>query len=132
MDPGRFYWPSSPGYTTKLPENNQIFGSGDNHYWGVWHGGDGFDAFEKNNGRFLSEYGMQSFPEISTITKFAEEKDLDIYSSNAIKAKSFIRHGKSLKYIEDYLTKKSDFQSMVIASQIIQALAIKIAVETTE
>ena len=130
LDPGRFYWPSSPGYTTKLPENNQIYGSGDNHYWGVWHGGDGFDAFEKNNGRFLSEYGMQSFPEISTITKFAEEKDLDIYSEvNAIKAKASLGTANLVKYIEDYLTKKSDFQSMVIASQIIQALAIKTAVE---
>ena len=42
-------------------ESDQIYGSGDNHYWGVWHGGDGFEAFEENIGRFLSEYGMQSF-----------------------------------------------------------------------
>ncbi len=130
LDPGRFYWPSSPGYTTKLPENNQIYGSGDNHYWGVWHGGDGFDAFEKNNGRFLSEYGMQSFPEISTITKFAEEKDLDINSEVMLsRQKASLGTANLVKYIEDYLTMKSDFQSMVIASQIIQALAIKTAVE---
>ena len=37
LDPERLYWPSSPGYTTKIPDNNQIYGSGDNHYWGVWH-----------------------------------------------------------------------------------------------
>ena len=74
LDPERLYWPSSPGYTTKIPDNNQIYGSGDNHYWGVWHGGDDFDEFEKNIGRFISEYGMQSFPGMSTIMKFAEKK----------------------------------------------------------
>ena len=37
-------------------------------------GTDGFEGFEENIGRFLSEYGMQSFPDIETIMKFAEEK----------------------------------------------------------
>ena len=50
-DPGRLYWPSSPGHSIELPKDDQIYGSGDNHYWGVWHGGDGFDAFEDNIGR---------------------------------------------------------------------------------
>ena len=109
-DSKRLYWPSSPGYTTKLPKNNQIYGSGDNHYWGVWHGGDGFDAFEKNIGRFLSEYGMQSFPEMATIMKFADKEDLDINSEVMIaRQKASLGTGNLIKYIKDYLTMQSDF-----------------------
>ena len=34
--------------------------------------------FDKNIGRFMSEYGMQSFPEPKTIATFAKKKDWDI------------------------------------------------------
>ena len=130
LDSERFYWPSSPGYSTKMLETNQIYGSGDNHYWGVWHGGEGFDAFEKNIGRFMSEYGMQSFPEMGTIMKFAEEKDLDI-NSKVMKArqKASLGTGNLVKYIEDYFSTQIHFRSIVVLSQIMQAFAIKTAVE---
>ena len=129
-DPGRLYWPSSPGHSIELPKDDQIYGSGDNHYWGVWHGGDGFDAFEDNIGRFLSEYGMQSFPEMATIMKFAEEKDLDT-ESEVMKSrqKASLGTGNLLKYIEEYFGPQSNFRSIVVLSQITQALAIKTAVE---
>ena len=130
LDPERLYWPSSPGHSLTPPESDQIYGSGDNHFWGVWHGGDGFDAFEENIGRFLSEYGMQSFPEIGTIMKFAEEKDLDI---NSIvmkdRQKASLGTGNLIKYIEDYFSPQTDFRSIVVLSQIMQAFAIKAAVE---
>ena len=130
LDPGRLYWPSSPGHSLSLPESDQIYGSGDNHYWGVWHGGDGFDAFEENIGRFLSEYGMQSFPEMGTIMKFAEEKDLDI-NSKVMKdrQKASLGTGNLVKYIDDYFSSQTDFRSIVVLSQIMQAFAIKTAVE---
>ena len=130
LDPGRFYWPSSPGHSLTPPESDQIYGSGDNHYWGVWHGGDGFEAFEENIGRFLSEYGMQSFPEMGTIMKFAEEKDLDI-NSKVMKdrQKASLGTGNLIKYIEDYFLPQTDFRSIVVLSQIMQAFAIKAAVE---
>ena len=131
LDSKRFYWPSSPGYSTKLPENNQIYGSGDNHYWGVWHGGESFEAFEKNIGRFMSEYGMQSFPQIDTIMKFAEEEDLDINSEVMLaRQKASLGTGNLVKYIENYFPSKLDFRSIVVSSQIVQAIAIKKAVET--
>ena len=130
LDPERLYWPSSPGHSLTPPESDQIYGSGDNHFWGVWHGGDGFDAFEENIGRFLSEYGMQSFPEIGTIMKFAEEKDLDI-NSKVMKdrQKASLGTGNLVKYIEDYFSSQTDFRSIVVLSQIMQAFAIKTAVE---
>ena len=130
LDPGRLYWPSSPGHSLDLPEADQIYGSGDNHYWGVWHGGDGFEAFEENIGRFLSEYGMQSFPEMKTIMKFSREKDLDTESEvMRARQKASLGTGNLIKYIEDYFSPQSHFQSIVVLSQIMQALAIKTAVE---
>lgn len=37
--------------------------NGDLHYWGVWHGDSAFASFRTNVGRFVSEYGFQSYPD---------------------------------------------------------------------
>ena len=130
VDPSRLYWPSSPGHDLAQPETDQIYGSGDNHYWGVWHGGDDFDAFEKNIGRFMSEYGMQSFPEMDTIKKFAKKEDLSL-TSKVIKGhqKASLGNGNVLKYIDEYYTRSNDLSKVVPLSQIMQAKAIRTAVE---
>ena len=66
------YWESSP----KLGRgNNKHYLEGDVHYWGVWHDSQPFSTFEKNVPRFMSEFGFQSFPELSTINKFSTKKD---------------------------------------------------------
>jgi len=130
LDPGRLYWPSSPGHSISLPESDQRYGSGDNHYWGVWHGGDGFEAFEEYVGRFMSEYGMQSFPEMKTVRKFAEDRDLDIESKVMVsRQKASLGTGNLIKYIKDYFNPIPGFKATVILSQVMQALAIKTAVE---
>ena len=131
VDPGRLYWPSSPGHSIDLPSEDQIYGSGDNHYWGVWHGGDGFEAFDSNVGRFLSEYGMQSFPDLKTIKTFAHEDDLSV-DSDVMKAhqKASLGTGNLIQYIEDHYTLNGEFGSTVILSQIMQAQAIRSAVES--
>ena len=131
LDPGRLYWPSSPGHSLILPKEDQIYGRGDNHYWGVWHGGDSFEAFEENVGRFMSEYGMQSLPSLNTIMTFANKEDLHIDSEvmNAHQ-KASLGTGNLIKYIEDHYTMNGNFESTVILSQIMQAQAIKSAVES--
>ncbi|NUQ16379.1 MAG: hypothetical protein HUU33_13780 [Flavobacteriales bacterium] len=40
---------------------------GDLHYWGVWHGDSSFASFARNVGRFVSEYGFQSYPDSATL-----------------------------------------------------------------
>jgi len=59
---GDDYWPSSPqaGYEPEINATSDALSSGDQHYWGVWHGKEPFSAFEKNVGRFISEFGFQS------------------------------------------------------------------------
>ena len=53
---------------------------GDNHFWGVWHGEMPFDSLLTRIPRFMSEYGMQSFPTWETIEAFSEPADWDISS----------------------------------------------------
>ena len=130
LDPERFYWPSSPGHGTDQSDEDQVYGKGDNHYWGVWHGGDEFNAFEDNVGRFMTEYGMQSFPATSTIESFTNkgDRDLDSEVMNAHQ-KASLGTGNLMKYIEDQYTVNNDFDSVTGLSQIMQAEAIRFAVE---
>jgi beta-mannosidase len=131
LDPTRLYWPSSPGHDLDLPTEDQIYGKGDNHYWGVWHGGDSFEAFEKNVGRFMSEYGMQSFPSLKTINSFTEPKDRtidsDVMNSHQ---KASLGTGNIMMYLEKYYIVPEKFNHVVELSQIMQAEAMKYAVET--
>lgn len=131
LDSSRLYWPSSPGHDLHLPKEDQIYGSGDNHYWGVWHGGESFEAFEENVGRFMSEYGMQSFPSKKTIDSFATRKDKKIDSEVMnFHQKASLGTSNLMMYIERYYSIPESFEKIVILSQIMQAEAIKSAVET--
>ena len=61
-----FYWPSSPSRDS-LAEF--ALGSGDEHAWSVWFDTLDFDYYSTHNGRFASEYGLQSLPDASTLSK---------------------------------------------------------------
>jgi len=130
LDPQRLYWPSSPCHGTDQSNQDQIYGKGDNHYWGVWHGGDDFNAFENNVGRFMTEYGMQSFPSMSMVESFTYKKDrsLDSDVMNGHQ-KASLGTGNLMKYVEDYYQVNDDFDSIAGLSQIMQAEAIRFAVE---
>ncbi|MDA0945718.1 MAG: hypothetical protein O2791_01620 [Bacteroidetes bacterium] len=41
--------------------------SGDEHAWDVWFGLEDFSYYSRNNGRFVSEFGVQSLPEEHTL-----------------------------------------------------------------
>ena len=62
------YWPSSPSANFEAPPDGQE--DGDMHYWAVWHAQNPIEDYTKQHPRFMSEYGFQSFPEMSTIRKF--------------------------------------------------------------
>ena len=131
LDPSRLYWPSSPGDSDSLPSTGQNYGSGDNHFWDVWHGGKDFQAFEDNIGRFMSEFGMQSFPDLKTVDSFCEKKDKDL-DSDVIKShqKASLGNGNVEKYVDMYFPRPKDFSCFVVASQIMAGEAIKNAVES--
>lgn len=131
LDPSRLYWPSSPGYDLSLPQTGQELNKGDVHYWGVWHGGDELYSFSENVGRFMSEYGMQSFPNPATVDYFCPSEEQDI-NSDIIKShqKASLGNGNIMKYILMYYNEPKDFSSFVMLSQIMAGEAIKVAVES--
>ncbi len=127
-DPGRFYFHSSPISNWGRKED---FTRGDNHYWGVWHGMEWFEAFNTHIPRFMSEYGFQSFPEMATIDSFATKEDYDIYS-NVMQShqKSPAKGNTAIRtYMLHYYRAPKDFPSFVYLSQVLQAEGMKVAIE---
>ena len=53
---------------------------GDSHNWGIWYGRKPFESLDTELSRFMSEFGFQSFPEMKTISTFAEPKDYQLES----------------------------------------------------
>lgn len=127
-DPGRFYFPSSPISNWGKAED---FKHGDNHYWGVWHGMEWFEAFATHVPRFMSEYGFQSFPDIHTVRRYADTSQWDIHSYvMQAHQKSFTRGNAAIKtYMDHYYHPPKNFPAFLYLSQVLQAEGMKIGME---
>ncbi len=123
----RSYWSSSPSSETGIPSNLK---SGDVHYWGVWWGKEPFKNYASHIGRFMSEYGFQSFPEIATVRKYAKPEDYNIFSE-VMKShqRSSIGNGTIEYYMLKEYNKPKDFESFLYVNQVLQAEGIKFALE---
>ncbi len=130
-DPQRLYWPSSPqAAPDRHADLSQALQSGDIHYWDVWWGQKPFTEYRTHIGRFMSEYGFQSFPEFRTVKTYAEPGDYDILS-DVMKAhqRSSIGNGTITNYMQrDYVVPK-DFRQFLYVGQVLQAEGIKVAME---
>lgn len=127
-DPDRFYFASSPISNWGTPED---FTKADNHYWGVWHGMEWFDAFRTHVPRFMSEYGFQSFPDIHTVKRFANESDYNI-NSFVMQAhqRSTTRGNAAIRtYMLHYYNEPKDFPSFLYVNHVLQAEGMKIGME---
>ncbi|MGG4483618.1 beta-mannosidase [Paenibacillus illinoisensis] len=131
--PGVDYWPSSPLVSLTNDEKqhaNPSTSEGDIHYWGVWHSVEPFENYNVYVGRFMSEYGFQSFPEYKSVRKYAEEEDL------ALESEVMLAHQKNgagnrliKQYMDMYMHEPKDFPSFLYMSQVLQAEAMKTAIE---
>ncbi|MCB0571639.1 MAG: glycoside hydrolase family 2 protein [Phaeodactylibacter sp.] len=127
--PGAFYWPSSP-YAGPGEHATYNTTSGDIHYWGVWHGEHPFRDFRKYIGRFMSEYGFQSFPEYQSVRKYALPEDFDIESEvMASHQRSGIGNLRIRSYMKDNYQLPERFDQFLYVGQLLQAEAIKYAIE---
>src|SRR5574344_17580 len=101
---------------------------GDSHYWGIWWGMEDFSVFYDKTGRFMSEYGMQSFPSYNSLKKFIPENYLTLWSKPL---KTHQKHGKGFETIDEYLRRdyyiENDLQYYSYISQIMQAEGMQIA-----
>jgi beta-mannosidase len=127
-DDSRFYWPSSPCGGWRVQQNSQ---SGDMHYWGVWHQDHTFNQFNENMSRFFSEWGFQSYPEFKTVEEFTVPEDWDVLS-HVMKShqKSVGGNEKIDTYLRMYYNTPKDFKSYLYVTQVMQAEAGKLGIET--
>ena len=131
--PGSVYWPSSPlaGLTgDKRQHAVSTSTMGDIHYWGVWHALEPFENYNVYVGRFMSEYGFQSFPEPRTVRSYAEESDMELESKVMLGHQKNNRGNRLIKdYMDMYMSEPKDFVSFLLMSQVLQAEGIKQAIE---
>lgn len=128
-DPQGFYWPSSPSsggnYDNPWDENR-----GDAHYWDVWHGEKPFTDYRKYRFRYLSEFGFQSFPCLKTVESFTLPEDRNIFSRvMEMHQRNKAANGKIMNYMAQTYLYPGNFETLLYASQLLQAEAIRYGVE---
>ena len=111
-----------------IDPNNENYG--DSHYWSVWHGGLPFTEYRKHYFRYLSEFGFQSFPSEKTVMEFTAEEDRNIFSRVMERhQRNAGANSKIINYLSQNYLYPSDFGTLLYASQLLQAEAMKYGVE---
>ena len=134
-DGTRDYIPGSPlaGYNDMPVENGNL------HYWEVWHGRQPFEEYGKQVGRFMTEYGFQSFPDPVSVNKFtgpgdnhAESYAMEVHQRCKADKRRDGQYGNRLitDYMARYYREPKDFESFLLVSQLLQAKGVGMAVET--
>ncbi|WP_070136934.1 glycoside hydrolase family 2 protein [Crocinitomix algicola] len=127
LDPQRPYTSTSPLSNWGTREN---FNHGTMHYWGVWHGRDSLEAYKNNVGRFMVEYGFQSYPNIESLKKTIDSSQLYLNSPTLLnRQKSYVGNELIEKNINRYMIPSSNFSDWILQSQKIQSYALKTAIE---
>ncbi len=128
--PQIYYWPASPSSGGSF-DNPQDENRGDVHYWDVWHGNKPFSEYRKFYFRYLSEFGFQSFPSRKTVETFTDdERDMNIFSYIMEKhQRNGSANGKIMNYMQQTYKYPSNFETVIYASQLLQADAIRYGVE---
>jgi beta-mannosidase len=127
FDPQRFYLSTSPLHGWGREESLR---GGSAHYWGVWWGLQPFEMYLEKVPRFMSEYGFQAMPALSTIRQFQETED-DFLFSEPLKCHQ--KHPTGYQTISTYLEREnlhpSTLEEFIYLSQLVQAKGIGMAIE---
>lgn len=129
LDPDTFYWPASPssggGFDNPNDENR-----GDVHYWDVWHGLKPFHAYRAFFFRYVSEFGFQSYPHMKTLEAVTLPGERNAFSRIMEKhQRNGTANGRIMMYLSQTYLYPKDFGSLIYASQLLQADAIRYGVE---
>lgn len=123
------YVPSSPssfGYFVNPGNENY----GDSHYWEVWHSNKPYSEYRNHYFRYLSEFGFESFPSEKTVDTFTLPEDRNIFSRTMeMHQRCKGANKKILTYLADTFKYPTEFGTLLYASQLLQAEAIKYGVE---
>lgn len=122
---GRPYVATSPLFGWGHPE---CVTHGDSHYWGVWWGELPFEAYADKTGRFMSEYGFQSYPDFSTVQRYCPDNQRYIDSPSM---RSHQKHNRGLAIISKAMREtlgidpdKLSLSDFCYASQVLQSWGV--------
>jgi beta-mannosidase len=126
LDSSRPYWRSSP-FGTGFPNDES---NGNHHQWSVWSAWKDYKEYEKDNARFVTEFGFQAPANIRTW----EEATLpdDRHPQHPV----LEHHNKQVegqerlfRFLSAHYTLPANFDNFVYRGQLVQANALKTAVE---
>lgn len=130
-DPSRSYWPSSPHSPIGDRSDACNPNSGNAHFWYVGHWAKKpIEFFRTSQHRFISEFGMQSFPEPRTMNQVTlpGERNLTSYMME-YRQRCGAGNKLILEYMLDWFLLPKDTPMLFWVSQIIQGVGIKYGVE---
>ncbi|UCG01324.1 MAG: hypothetical protein JSW11_17115 [Candidatus Heimdallarchaeota archaeon] len=137
FDPSRPYWrssPWSPSAETSYDVDPNLKDEGNNHDWCVWHGvgqpnfePPEYEEYANNKAKFITEFGIQSFPSKQTINKIfsvqsqSEPNEIwEFHNCDIHKIQVNMKKMGEPKNIDDW----------ILFTQAAQAFGMKYAVET--
>lgn len=125
--PKKQYWPSSPGNASNEPP---LLTTGDYHYWDIVKEDIPLTSYDTNVGRFMSEYGFKAYPELKTLKTYSKEKDWDIRNEVMLYHEGWERGADLIETnMNREFRKPKDFHSFLYVNQVLQAEALKVAIE---
>jgi beta-mannosidase len=103
---------------------------GDTHIWDVWMWFRDYPAYAKHFAPFITEFGWQALPSHSTFQKFCDKKQVCFFDDTPRLHNSKSR-GKYHWYFwtKHFLRPPKDVKELIMASQLLQAEALKFAIE---
>ncbi|KAK5654337.1 hypothetical protein OQA88_7515 [Cercophora sp. LCS_1] len=125
--PGTIYHPSSPfgnGTSTTLAVDPTV---GDIHQWNIWHGPmHKYQSYPTMGGRFVSEFGVQSYPHLSTIGKFITNPKERHHASKTMEFhnKAIGHSRRIMAYVAENFRVPGDLASFAHVTQIMQSDAL--------
>jgi len=135
LDPQRPYWPGSP-FTPRVDGIGRTTDptSGDRHSWEVWHQQMlPYQRYGDVQGRFVSEFGLQSHPSLALFEsvlpegeRFPESRTAQ-WHNKAGSAAGPDGHRRLSVYLADNLRTGSSLADHVYATQFVQAEAMRVA-----
>lgn len=120
------YVSSSPQTGWGRPESMV---SGDSHYWGVWWGKEPFEKYLEKIPRFMSEFGFQAMPEISTLRLFQPSSADTLFSPQL---RCHQKHPTGFETIATYLQREglepATVEEYIYHTQLLQARGIGLGI----
>ncbi len=123
------YWESSPRYGRG---DARSLSEGDSHYWGVWHDEEPFEVMQKKIPRFMSEFGMQSFPSDGVVLEM-NIGSKPTYDNPGLAQHQ--KHNRGFKLMDKYMSNwypevsHKDLKKYALMTQVVQAEGMGVGIE---